>query len=177
MILLTAKFTGKNSLGFRNGVNYRLSLILYGLDREVSIKTKDGEFPDYKELRCDYGSLDLFLKNWEIEKIHEEPKISGSSGTYGAVGISGTSGSAGITGTNIQSSSYIKNSVYNSKCVSGNMGATGVHMSVGMTGYSGFGGSPGVAGPPGVSGVPIKDVIIPKLRTSMRNSKLNSLLS
>ena len=132
MILLTAKFTGKDSLGFKNGTRYRLSLNQHGI--QISIVTKEGEFPDYKELRCDYGNIDLFLKNWEVQKLHETEKISGSSGVGGSVG------------------------------------------SVGLTGYSGNSGTIGSSGVSQTIGISTSE-LISKLRSSMRNTKLNNLLS
>ena len=163
MILLTAKFTGKDSLGFKNGTRYRLSLNQHGI--QISIVTKEGEFPDYKELRCDYGNIDLFLKNWEVQKLHETEKISGSSGvggSVGSVGLTGYSGSVGSVGL----PGY-------SGCSIGVGGSVG---SVGLTGYSGNSGTIGSSGVSQTIGISTSE-LISKLRSSMRNTKLNNLLS
>lgn len=152
MILLTAKFTGKDSLGFKNGTRYRLSLNQHGI--QISIVTKEGEFPDYKELRCDYGNIDLFLKNWEVQKLHEPEKISGSSGVGGSVG------SVGLTG-------YSGNSASSGTWISGSNTTKSVSVvSVGVT-HSGVSQTIGISTPE----------LISKLRSSMRNTKLNNLLS
>lgn len=54
-MIITAKFTGTNSLGYENGKEYQLKVAdLQG----VSVKRLDGTG------KCLYQSLSSFLKNW-----------------------------------------------------------------------------------------------------------------
>lgn len=96
MISLVSKFTGKNSIGFKNGKIYMVSLELYP-NGGISIRAKESEFPQYKDLRCEYGNINKFLENWEVQKINEVKNkyeiISGS------VGVTGSSVSTGLTGS------------------------------------------------------------------------------
>ena len=79
MILITAKFIGKSSLGFIQGKSYSLEVNVYGIwfdaaekvteTGSVKIFTNAGTFPDFKRINCEYGSLDTFLKFWRVIKI------------------------------------------------------------------------------------------------------------
>jgi hypothetical protein len=64
MFKIKAKFIGKNSLGFVNGRVYEMYLISMphigkGM---IEIETKNLE----PKLRCEYGSWEKFILNWEI---------------------------------------------------------------------------------------------------------------
>lgn len=53
---IIAKFIGKNSLGYINGHIYEINII------KNSICASNGV------VSCTYGSIESFLKNWEIIK-------------------------------------------------------------------------------------------------------------
>lgn len=55
-MIITATFTGANSLGYENGKEYQLKVAnLQG----ISVKRLDGTG------KCPYQSLSAFLKNWD----------------------------------------------------------------------------------------------------------------
>lgn len=69
---ITAKFVGSDSLGYVNGVTYRLTLSNSGL----TIKRVDGSG------KCDYESTMAFIRNWtditefkEVTKENDSPLI------------------------------------------------------------------------------------------------------
>jgi len=83
MIILQAKFVGKDSLGFKSGLNYnlRFEVTSAGMTSAVNYKpvasidgirisTNSGKFPDYNRLNCDYSSVERFLDNWQVVKIN-----------------------------------------------------------------------------------------------------------
>lgn len=91
MIILQAKFTGKDSLGFKSGEKYNLSLSCYGSSfgsrslqfGPISIETNAGTFPNYKKLRCEYSKLDKFFENWQVDKInHYDTSNTAISGEH-----------------------------------------------------------------------------------------------
>jgi hypothetical protein len=60
-MIITATFTGKNSLGYENGKEYQLKVAnLQG----VSVRRLDNTG------RCIYHSLSAFLKNWNNIRVH-----------------------------------------------------------------------------------------------------------
>lgn len=60
-MIITATFTGTNSLGYQKGKEYQLKLAdLQG----ISIKRLDGTG------KCPYQSLSAFLKNWNNIRVH-----------------------------------------------------------------------------------------------------------
>lgn len=67
-MIIIAKFTGTNSLGYENGKEYQLKVSdLQG----ISIKRLDGTG------KCPYQSLSAFLKNWNnitVQTIKEQKK-------------------------------------------------------------------------------------------------------
>jgi len=76
MFKIKAKFIGKNSLGFINGCIYEMHLISMphigkGM---IEIATENHK----PKLRCEYGSWEKFILNWEI--LHYE----NMSGNYDA---------------------------------------------------------------------------------------------
>lgn len=64
MFKVKAKFIGKNSLGFINGCIYEMYLISmpHRLKTTIEIATENHK----PKLRCDYGSWEKFILNWEI---------------------------------------------------------------------------------------------------------------
>jgi hypothetical protein len=64
MFKVKAKFIGVNSLGFINGRIYEIYLISmpHRLKTTIEIATENHK----PKLRCDYGSWEKFILNWEI---------------------------------------------------------------------------------------------------------------
>jgi hypothetical protein len=59
-MIITATFTGKNSLGYENGKEYKLNVAnLQG----ISVKRLDGTG------KCPYRSLSAFLENWNNIRV------------------------------------------------------------------------------------------------------------
>lgn len=61
-MVINAKFTGKNSLGYENGKSYDL---LVSDVKGISIKRLDGTG------KCPYQSLSAFLNNWDIINVNK----------------------------------------------------------------------------------------------------------
>lgn len=60
-MIITATFTGRNSLGYEKGKEYQLKVAdLQG----ISIQRLDGAG------KCPYQSLSAFLKNWNNIHVH-----------------------------------------------------------------------------------------------------------
>lgn len=78
MILIQAKFKGKDSLGFKNGEFYYLNLEVRSLysSWRIEIQTNMGTYPNYTKLRCEYGSIKTFLQNWIPVKINREDSVT-----------------------------------------------------------------------------------------------------
>ena len=76
MFKIKAKFIGKNSLGFINGRIYEMYLIsMPHIGKGMIEITTEKHNP---RLRCEYGSWEKFIPNWEI--LHFE----NMSGDYDA---------------------------------------------------------------------------------------------
>ena len=163
MITLKAKFIGKTSLGFERGENYELSIGII-----PKIRSSDGKLESEIDIRssnnrCKYSTVDKFLQNWMVSTIYSL-KIglrSGSSGFSGSIGLTGSSGS-GYIGTYVGLSGS-----------SGSVGLSGTY--IGLTG-SGQGISTGTTTYKSVD-QPHWEEVISTLRKSLRNNKLETLLS
>jgi hypothetical protein len=76
VILIQAKFKGKDSLGFINGNTYYLSLKIieiFSVDNSgsyVEVESNTGYYPKYNKLRCQYGNTKKFLENWIPIKVN-----------------------------------------------------------------------------------------------------------
>ena len=60
-MIITATFTGTNSLGYGNGKEYQLKVAMM---QGMSVRRLDGTG------KCPYQSLSAFLKNWNNIRVH-----------------------------------------------------------------------------------------------------------
>ena len=60
-MIITATFTGTNSLGYENGKEYQLKVANM---QGMSVRRLDGTG------KCPYQSLSAFLKNWNNIRVH-----------------------------------------------------------------------------------------------------------
>lgn len=60
-MVITATFTGTNSLGYENGKEYELKIANM---QGISVRRLDGTG------KCPYQSLSAFFKNWNNIRVH-----------------------------------------------------------------------------------------------------------